>query len=247
MPNIFYPRRQGSFALPDQSASFTGTARLTTPNSGSRFNPPNDTALTIAAWVYPTQLTASTYYLYAGVVDGTAPGDGWFMLRSGGSNQFEVGYSNGSTYSLVDGFTPTVNNWYMLVGTFLNTTGDKGFTLQVFDTSASQGVFSQSGTGFINASATGDLYVGTGAAGVNPANARIDKFGIWFTTLSGGQTTALWNNGIGLRGSQLAGAGLTTGLQYWWDLDGGRWESKPGGSASLVPTGSVGLAPPAGR
>lgn len=233
----------------DFSAGFTGSARLTAPNTAARFDPPNNTALTVALWVYPTQLTAATYYVYAGVVDGTAPGDGWFVLRDGNTGEFQVGYSNGTGYSLVDssGFSPSINTWYMIYGTFNNLTGDKSFEIRVYDVNGAVNTSTQVGTGFVNASATGSLYVGSGVGGVNPANARIDKFGIWF---GAPDPDTLWNSGAGLTGAQLAGAGVTTGLQFYYDLDEASgsptWPAFMGG-ATLTATGTVTQQPRAGH
>ncbi len=219
MPNSVLNRRLVSGEVRgDFSAGLTGVNRLTALNTGSRFNPANSTALSVAFFVYPTQLTAGTYYPYVRLDGGGAAGDGWYVQRSGASNQFEVGYSNGLAYFNVDAVSPSVNTWYLVVGNWLNTGATPTIELIVYGPAGALTNTTNTGVGFVNAAATGPLYIG-GLASSLPGEAHIDKVGIWNRAQSGANVLALWNGGVGLRGSDLSGAGLGTSLAFWWDLD----------------------------
>jgi hypothetical protein len=148
---------------------------------------------------------------------GNAAGDGWYVQRAGATNFFEVGYSNGVNYFNVDGFAPVVNTWYLVVGNWFNTGPSPTIELIVYNPAGAQIDATNTGTSFVNSAATGALYLG-GLASSLPGEAHIDKVGIWNQALSAGNALALWNGGAGLRGVDLAGAGVPAPA-FWWDLD----------------------------
>lgn len=234
----------------DFSAEFTGTARLSALNTGARFNPANSTPLTVACFVYPTQLTSGVYYPYVRVEGGSGGADGWYLQRAGATDQFEAGYSNGTNYYNVDTTSPSINTWYMLMGTWHNTGGSPTIELRVYGPSGALADATNTGTGFVNAAATGNLNMGQRSDAGQSGEVHIDKVGIWGAALSGAQADTLWNGGEGLTGAQLAGAGLTTNLLYWWELDEmAGTPTWPGfyGGVSLTQTGTVGQAARAGH
>ncbi len=231
----------------DFSAAFTGTARLSAANTAGRFNPAHSVALTVAAFVYPTELTPGTYYPYVRVAGTSAAADGWYIQRGGAANLFQVGYSNGTNYFNVDSTAATLNTWHFLVGTWFNTGASPTIEIRVYGPLGNLADTTNTGTGFVNASATVDLVLG---GGLQSGEAHIDKVGIWSRALAGGEADTLWNGGEGLTGSALAGAGLTTNLLYYWDLDEmtgtPTWPAFSGG-VSLTQTGTVSQAARAGH
>ena len=139
----------------DFSAAFTGTARLSAANTSNRFNPAHEAALAVAFWVYPTQLTPGTYYPYATVEGGSQATDGWFIYREGSTNKFQAGYSNGTNTFSVAAVVPVVNTWYLVVGNWFNSGPSPTVELIVYNTAGSLTDSTNTGTGYVNATASG--------------------------------------------------------------------------------------------
>lgn len=233
---------QTAVANTDFSAGFTGTARLSAANTAARFNPANSAAWTVAAFVYPTELTPGTYYPYVRLAGTSAATDGWYIQRGGAANLFQVGYSNGTNYFNVDSTAATLNTWHFVIGTWFNTGASPTIEIRVYGPLGNLADTTNTGTGFVNAAATGALTLGGLGGGTLPGEAHIDKVGIWGRALaSSAEADVLWNGGAGLTGTAIASTSLSDAL-YYWDLDESdgtaSWPATVGGVA-LAQTGTV--------
>lgn len=220
MPNPVIAHRllaAGSGVLGDRAAQFSGLTKLTAPNGGA-FSPANGTDLTVAFWISLDEAIGAAAWEVLNVAGAAAGTDGWYAYIEGTSQDIGMGYSNGTTYNNLTTLTLTANTWYFIVCRW-NNDASPVLEMTVYDTTQLLTSVSTGGNGFINIASPQPLNIGGGVDGQTWLRGRMDKVGIWTRAFAGGEAVTLWNNGLGLNGSDLASAGLLSDLVAWYDLN----------------------------
>lgn len=252
MPTPLIARRLlggGNTSLGDRAAQFSGTTKLSVPNTGD-FSPASQVPWTVAFWFAMDQDNGADAWEVLNVAGAAVGSDGWFTYVEGTTRRLAMGYSNGTSYSFFApaGAALSTSTWYFAICHWTQHPVTPLLLMDLWTTSAGPGSFSTSGSGQINVS-TQPLNIGGGVGGQVWSRARLDKVGIWNRAFSGGEGPALWNNGLGLTGSELASVGLTSGLVDYYDLDQrsgtATWTSLSG-SNNATATGNVISVPRAG-
>ena len=185
-------------------------------------------ALSLVAWV---KTTDSTVHTVIGKVGGSSAHQYDLILLTNGYFRFLVG--SGSVFKSI-GFNDTSLNdggWHLIIGTW----EQAGGTCHVYLDNVEDVTPNYDGS-FVTTNALGDggnLYIGKRGDGLN-FTGSIDEVQIYDKVLTSDERTALWDNGVGRRGTS-----EDDGIVAGWHLDEGEGTTIADYSGGGV-TGSLG-------
>ncbi|MFQ6119136.1 MAG: LamG-like jellyroll fold domain-containing protein [Methanosarcinales archaeon] len=141
-------------------------------------------AITIEAWVKPLTLTSNTYPMWKVNTYGLGYG---ILIIGGASDKYQFAFHDGGSWQYVNTATsPTIGNWYHIVGTF------DGLNIRIYVNGALENTASYSGG--INPT-TNTLVIGSGSPTVGHFNCIIDEVRIYNRALSAEEIKAHYERG----------------------------------------------------
>ena len=225
MPQPLQRRRGGRAGSSPLAAQFVSAqSQALTVASNATLQVPASGGFSLAGWFRPT--AAGSYRALVGKIqNGVAATDcyGLQIAHPVATDVWELFVVNNGLFLATDadGTAPvTLNVRAFVCGTYNRSNGTGLLTINQTSFSANLNAAD------IN-NGTAPFCIGERGAGTNYFDGQADSIGFWTRTLTVGETTTLYNNGVPLRRDQLSGT-LLTSLGSYWDYDHGNFNDDVG-------------------